>query len=274
MATHHLSRFAPKPVGAQHPRIRELLILRRNAPPSSRRIVVEGAWEHERVLDSGTAIGTVLWCPEAASDRSAEVAERVAERADEVFRISERLLTRLARLGRPDGLLSVVELPAWPPEDLRIGRSSLVLVADGLEYAGNLGTLIRTVDAARADCLVLTSRRARLTHPAVYAASRGLVLTTPVLEFGEIGAAAGWLRRHGFAVHLADPAADRGYRSIRYDGPTAFVVGSEGKGLGPGWYRQGFGTVSIPMLGLADSLNVALSAGLLLFEARARMDGW
>jgi TrmH family RNA methyltransferase len=277
MATHqpyHSYRLARKPIGGQHPRIRELLALRRNPPPSSRQIVVEGAWEHERLLHSGTTIGTFLWCPESASDRSAEVAERVAERATEVFRISERLLTRLARLGRPDGLLSVARLPVWRPDDLHIGPSSLVLVADGVEYAGNLGTLIRTVDAARADCLVLTSRRARLTHPTVYAGSRGLVLTTPVLEFAEIGAAADWLRRHGFVVHLADPAADRGYRSIGYDGPTAFVVGSEGKGLAEGWHRQGFGAVSIPMLGLADSLNVALSAGLLLFEARARIDGW
>ena len=106
MATHHphpLSRFAPKPIGAQHPRIRELLALRRNAPPSSRKIVVEGAWEHERLLGSGTTIGIFLWCPESASDRSAEVAERVAERATEVFR-------------SPNGCS-----PGWPGSAARTG---------------------------------------------------------------------------------------------------------------------------------------------------------
>jgi hypothetical protein len=65
------------------------------------------------------------------------------------------------------------------------------------------------------------------------------------------------------------------YRAAAYRGsPTAFVVGSEGSGLAKVWHEQGFGVVSIPMLGQADSLNVALSAGILLFEARARKDGW
>ena len=102
-----------------------------------------------------------------------------------------------ARLDRP--------APGLEPQEFQFDSSSLVLVADGVEYAGNLGTLIRTVDAARADCLVLTSRRARVNHPSVYTASRGMVLSTPVLEFDDIAAAAGWLRRHEFEVHLADP---------------------------------------------------------------------
>jgi TrmH family RNA methyltransferase len=109
----------------------------------------------------------------------------------------------------------------------------------------------------------------------VYAASRGLVLSTPVLEFDAIPEAAAWLQEHGVDVHLADPSATGSYRVPQYRGkPTAFVVGSEGAGLSKQWHDQGFKKVSIPMLGQADSLNVALSAGILLFEARAHKDGW
>lgn len=270
MAPHSVD---PRPIGSQHPRMRELLALRKNGQPT--RLLIEGAWEHERLLGSGTEIETFLYCPSVATQRATQLAAEVVRRAGEAYTISERLLTRLSRLGRPDGLVSVARLPSWRPDALRFDASSLVLVADGVEYAGNLGTLIRTVDAARADCLVLTSRRARLTHPTVYAASRGMVLSTPVVCFDRIADAAGWLRQHGFRVHLAEPGAESNYRELPYAGsPTAFVVGSEGSGLSAPWRSEGFSTVSIPMLGQADSLNVALSAGLLLFEARARKDGW
>jgi TrmH family RNA methyltransferase len=256
-------------IGAQHPRVRDLLTVRKDGAPG--RIMIEGSWEHDRLLATKTPVETFFWCPEAGTTYAAE---RIAERAAEVYRISEKLLTRLARRTRPDGLISVVRLPVWRPETFRFTNSSLVLVADGVEYAGNLGTLIRTVDAAKADCLVLTSRQARPSHPAVYSASRGTILSTPVLEFGEIAHAARWLRGHGFRLHLADPAATGSYRAGAYDGPTAFVVGSEGSGLSKAWHEQECEAVSIPMLGQADSLNVALSAGILLFEARARKEGW
>jgi RNA methyltransferase, TrmH family len=265
------SRLDARPIGARHPRIRDLVTVRRDAAPG--RIMVEGGWEHDRLLASGIAPDVFFYCPEAAgtTDRAADVAAQ----AREVYRISAKLLARFTRKGRPDGLISIAGLPVWDPDEFSFDDSSLILVADGIEYAGNLGTLIRTVDAARADCLVLTSRRARRTHPSVYAASRGMVLTTPMLEFDHIADAATWLRRHDFEVLLADPAATGGYRVPAYRGrPTAFVVGSEGGGLSPAWHREGFGAVSIPMLGQADSLNVALSAGILLFEARARKNGW
>ena len=265
------SRLDALPIGAQHPRLRELLAVRKDSLPG--RILVEGNWEHSQLLTTPTTVDTFFYCPEAAEDTG--TAERVAARAAEVYRISPKLLARVTRKSRSDGLVSIAQLPVWHPRDFRFDESSLILVADGVEYAGNLGTLIRTVDAARADCLVLTSRRARRSHPAVYAASRGLVLSTPVLEFDDIPAAAGWLRRHGVEVHLADPSATGSYRGPAYRGrPTAFVVGSEGGGLSGVWHRQGFGAVSIPMLGQADSLNVALSAGILLFEARARKSDW
>jgi len=264
-------------IGLQHPVFRDLLTLRKNEGRSAPdRIVVEGAWEHEQLLTSGAVVESFFWCPEASlSERSQRFAEEASSTALAAYRISERALARLTRQGRPDGLVSVARLPTWSPTGFRFGRSALVLVADGVEYAGNLGTLIRTVDAARADCLVLTNRRARRSHPKVLAASRGMVLRTPVLEFDSVTASADWLRTHGFRVLLADPGTSVSYRSVDYaTAPTAIVVGSEGSGLPQEWRSQGFEAVSIPMLGSADSLNVALSAGILLFEARAHKNGW
>ena len=87
-----------------------------------------------------------------------------------------------------------------------------MLVADGIEYAGNLGTLIRTADACAVDALVLTRATARVTHPKAFVASRGTVLTTPVLEYADVASARADLAAAGFTTYVADPAGATSYR--------------------------------------------------------------
>src|SRR6266545_449283 len=175
---------------------------------------------------------------------------------------------------------TAIEAFFWCPEagysDQVVARSesALVLVADGLEIPGNLGTLIRTLDACAADCLVLTNRKVRLTHPKVFRGSHGTSLTVPTIELETPEQTMAWLRERSFEILLADTGGSRHYRTHDYAGRTALVVGNERKGISREWYREGVEAVSIPMLGLTDSLNVAISASLLLYEARAHKDRW
>jgi len=186
--------------------------------------------------------------------------------------ISERVLARIQPEATAPALLSVVPLPRWDPARVLTGSARLVLVADGIEYAGNLGTLVRTADACAVDALVLTRATARVTHPKVFAASRGMVLTTPVLTYRTVAEARADLAGTGFTTYVADPAGATPYRSAGLGaGRTAVVVGSEGDGVSDEW-REGLTRVAIPMRGRADSLNVAASAAVLLFEARATLD--
>lgn len=191
--------------------------------------------------------------------------------ADASYLISERTLRRLHPGLTPPAMLSVVRLPTWNDSALSSSTTGLLLVADGIQYAGNLGTLIRTVDACGADGLLLTNPVARLTNPKVFVASRGTVLSTPVRECQSVEEALGTLRAAGFVVYVADPAAVNPYREIPYGSTRlAVVVGSEGDGVSPGWQDRGHNRVAIPMLGRADSLNVAASAAILLYEARSQ----
>ncbi len=225
-----------------------------------------------------------LWCPGSSDaafgshrrdasgqDRLGECVRAVAAKAQASYQVSERTLARLHPGLTAPAMLSVVRLPSWREETVLTTSAQLLLVADGIEYAGNLGTLIRTVDACGADALVLTRPVARLANSKVFAASRGTVLTTPVLEYSSVAAARVAIESAGFEVLIADPAAMQTYRDITYDGRRlAFVVGSEGRGVSPEWRDPAYSRVSIPMLGSADSLNVAASAAVLLFEAQAR----
>ncbi|MBA2698560.1 MAG: RNA methyltransferase, partial [Nocardioidaceae bacterium] len=156
-------------IGASHPRIKQVIDLQRSTRPNPRLLfVAEGLWAHNALLDADTAIDTFFWCPEAAySDEAVTRSAQVAARAAQTFRISARTLARIAERDKPDGLLSVARLPRWDAASLALPDDALLLVADAVEIPGNLGTLIRTLDAVGADLLVLTNRRTRLTHPKV-----------------------------------------------------------------------------------------------------------
>jgi TrmH family RNA methyltransferase len=263
-----------QPVGASHEDVRRYSRARRNALPRVDHVTtVTGGWAHEVVLGSEAPVEIAFWCPGDRPHPDLEdTAARVMAGAARAFSVSERVLSRLQPGARAPSLLSVVRLPQPDPAQVLTGSARLVLVADGIEYAGNLGTLVRTADACAADALVLTRATARVTHPKVFAASRGTVLTTPVVTFGSVSEARARLAAAGFTAYVADPAGATPYRAAGLGtGPTAVVVGSEGNGVSDEW-REGLTRVAIPMRGRADSLNVAASAAVLLFEARAALD--
>jgi tRNA G18 (ribose-2'-O)-methylase SpoU len=264
-----------QPVGAAHDDVRRYSRARRNVLPRSDHVsAVAGGWAHEAVLAGDATVEVVLWCPgERAHPALEATAAAVADRALRAFRISERTLARLQPEASAPALLSLVRLPHWEAAQVLTGAARLVLVADGIEYAGNLGTLVRTADACAADALVLTNATARVTHPKAFTASRGTLLTTPVLSYPTVAEARADLDAAGFTAYVADPAGATPYRSAGLGrGPTAVVVGSESDGVAAAW-RDGPSRVAIPMRGRADSLNVAASAAVLLFEARAVLDG-
>jgi TrmH family RNA methyltransferase len=266
-----------QPIGVGHPRIRQVMSIQKNSAPNPRKLfIAEGLWAHNLLLTTGTPVEAFFWCPEAAyGDEARTRAEQLAAAAETAYQVSAKTLERISERDKPDGLLSLAYLPRWAPEDVEPGPAALVLVADGMEIPGNLGTLIRTADACGADCLVLTNRRTRLTHPKVFRASQGMVLTVPVVEFDRAEDAVAWLRGHRFEVYLADTEGAGNYRTFAYGGGrTAFVLGAERYGIPKAWYQPDFHRVFVPMLGSADSLNVAISAAVLLYEARAQKDGW
>jgi TrmH family RNA methyltransferase len=262
-------------IGLRHPRVRQVRDVINNAGPNRRRLLVaEGLWAHNVVLDLGVPVDTFLWCPEESySDEAQRRSREMLARARSAYRVSSAVLARICERERPDGMVSLVAMPAWDSARLTFGPNALVLVADAIEIPGNLGTLLRTLDACGADCLVLTNRRTRLSHPKVFRSSRGMNLRVPTIEFETPDGAVDWLIAHGFTVHLAttgERALD--YGAVPFRGRTALVVGNERYGISRPWSEHGFGEVTVPMHGRADSLNVSVSASILLYEVRRRQE--
>jgi len=262
-------------IGLSHPRIKQIVDLQRNtASNRAGMLVVEGLWAHNVVRETGTHVEVFLWCPEATySDEARLRAKQMIALAETSFRISEKTLARISERDKPDGLVSIARMPNWQRGDVAFGDTALVLVADGLEIPGNLGTLLRTMDGVAADCLVLTNRRTRLSHPKVFRGSHGMSLSMPTVDFDEVTEAIDWLAGQNFTVYLADTESAVDYREADYSGRVAIVVGSERYGISKPWYERGFGGVGIPMLGRSDSLNVSISASVLLYQARSAQSG-
>jgi TrmH family RNA methyltransferase len=254
---------AVRQIGPTHDAARLYSRARRNLLPRPDRLVaVAGRWQHEHLARLGVEPVVTLRCGPVP----------FPDIALATYEISEKTLARLHPGLAAPALLSVLRLPAWRRVDVLRPDARLVLVADGIEYAGNLGTLVRTADAAGADGVLLTSATARLTHPKVFEASRGTVLTLPILDYGTVAAARRDLAAAGFTSYVADPAAADSYLDVEYGHrKVAIVVGSEGDGVAREWRTPDLARVSIPMRGRADSLNVAASASILLFDARARL---
>jgi RNA methyltransferase, TrmH family len=146
-------------IGPQHPQIRQVRHAIGNGTRGPRQLLVaEGLWAHKVLVDLGAAVDVFLWCPEAACSPGAqELGAQAAAQAESAYRISPRVLDRLCERERPEGMVSLVALPAWDADRIDLQAEALVLVADAIEIPGNLGSLLRTLDACGADCLIITT---------------------------------------------------------------------------------------------------------------------
>jgi RNA methyltransferase, TrmH family len=260
------------PAGLKHPRVREFLAVKRH--PAGRdlpyAVALEGTWMIRQALVAGVKLQAVFVCP--ALLQGAEglaLARNAVGLGAEGYEVSERILGRLADRDGPDGIAALGRTCPRTLGDIAVSRLTRVMIADGWDLPGNLGTLIRCADGAGASGVLVAEQQFAMSHPLVLKASMGAALAMPVVAVGR-PAAIRWLGERGFRIVAADPAGRRSYRNVDYRGPLAIVVGSERRGLAREWLAAADSIAAIPMLGISDSLNAAVAGALLLYEALAQ----
>lgn len=255
-------------VGRQHPVIHLIRKIRNNAHDGSERLfAAEGLWAHKLLIETGSAIRCVVICPELLySAEALELAESCLDKASAAYIVSGKLFKKISERDGPDGLISLVQLPVYKPESLQIKEKALIVVLDGLENPGNIGTILRTCDGAGADAVFICNRKARMTNPKLIKSSMGAVFTVPVIEFDDTELCIDWLKARNFSIYLADAKAGRTYRDFDYTGNIALVMGSERYGISKKWYSCDPQPISIPMRGICDSLNVGVAASVIIYE--------
>lgn len=179
-------------------------------------------------------------------------------------------LDRLCDGGLHQGIAAyVTERPLIPLEELlrEDGPNPLVILLDGIEDPHNLGAIIRSADGAGATGIVLPKRRSAPLSDAVWRASAGAAAHARICRVSNLVAAMEWLKGKGLWLIGADGGADMPWCEADYTGPVGLVVGREGEGLHQLVRQRCDFLVALPMLGQVSSLNVSVSAGILLYEA-------
>lgn len=183
------------------------------------------------------------------------------------MQVSEAVFHKLAFGSREEGVLGVAEMPQRTLDDLVLPKQNpLVAVLEGVEKPGNIGAVLRSADAASVSALILADAKTDLYNPNAIRASLGTIFTVPLCEATSNDTLA-WLRKNGFRIVVARVDGSVPYSKIDYGGPTAIVLGSESAGLSPAWTAADITAIRLPMLGVADSLNVSVTAAVIFYEA-------
>jgi TrmH family RNA methyltransferase len=252
----------------QNPRLKRLVRLRDRRPRDEEQaFLVEGYREVRRALEKQVRLDEVYFAPDwfLGENERALLAEAEAAGA-KLYELSKDAFAKVAYRERPDGLLAVA--PQWKRSlaDLVLGKAPFLLVVEAIEKPGNLGTILRSADAAGCDAVIVCDPVTDLFNPNVVRASTGVLFSVPC--FVEDSAAVlTWLRSKGIRTVATTPAATALYSDSDLTGPLAIVMGSEQYGLSEFWLKHADLPVRIPMAGQADSLNVAMAALITLFEA-------
>jgi TrmH family RNA methyltransferase len=164
-------------------------------------------------------------------------------------------------------VLAIVRTPATDLARLPVPSDPLILVAEDVEKPGNLGAILRSADGAGADAVIAASPRTDLFNPNTIRASLGTIFAVP-LAAAPTDEVIAWLRQRGIRIVAARVDATRLATESDLTGPLAIAVGAEAEGLSSAWSAAGIEAVRLPMLGVADSLNVAAASAVLLYEAR------
>ncbi|NQU41000.1 MAG: RNA methyltransferase [Lentisphaerae bacterium] len=258
----------------QNPRVKFAVKLRqRSHRDDATLMLIEGYREIKRALDNTHPIGEFYTCRALfqGSNEDALIAQAVAQGAEH-FECTEAVFRKMAYRDRPEGLLATAHHLTHSLADLADCPTPLVVVAEAIEKPGNLGTILRSADAAGADAVLVCDRCTDLHNPNVVRASIGILFALPVIEVSSAEAIA-WLRARDIQIVATTPHTDLIYTEADLTKGTALVMGTEQVGLTSIWLEAADIQVRIPMLGQADSLNVAAATTLLLYEA-ARQRGF
>lgn len=282
---------------AQNRKVKELLTLveKSKARSAAGLFVVEGQRELGHCLDAGFIPETLFICGEVMAvqnnavngAKTGHLTENIEGKdgLDELIAKAEALNPRLgvvqipaflyekvAYRGSTEGIIAEVHSVPRALEDLRLGERPLVMVLESVEKPGNLGAVLRSADAAGADAVIVCDPLTDIWNPNLIRSSVGAVFSVPVAVCTSADAIA-FLKKRGIRILTAQLQDSEWYYDTDMTGATALVMGTESTGLTQAWRDSADAHIKIPMLGRLDSLNVSVSAAVLLYEAVRQRKG-
>jgi RNA methyltransferase, TrmH family len=263
---------APLISSSSNPLVKRVRALaRRKERESQNAFFVDGIQLVWQALDAGAPVETLVVARESlkSADALARVERAVAEGVP-VAEVSGEVFQSISQRDNPSGLGAIVAITEQRLDDMAIASDSVVVAVEDIGNPGNLGTIVRTADGAGATAVAIVGDATDPHHPAAVKASMGTLFSVPVCRVPDVDALVEWARSNGLSLVTTSARARTSYSEARYDLPALLLLGSEGAGLAPEVVSLGDAQVRIEMSGTATSLNVAVAAGILLYEIRRR----
>ena len=254
----------------QNPLIRKLLLLKekKKGRNKSGLFVLEGLREFLMAIKGSYHIQTVFFNSDILSEHRLFELIKGMPANPELIEVSREVYQRIAYREKTEGILAIARTKTHALDQLQIKRTHpLILVAEAPEKPGNIGALLRTADAADLDAVIITNPRGDLYNPNVIRSSVGCVFTVPVV-MATNKEVIDFLKKKGIRIIAASLDASVQYTEQDYSPASAIVVGTESAGLTEEWIKHTDVRVVIPMEGEIDSMNVSVSAAILIFEAK------
>ena len=221
--------------------------------------VVEGRRELMHCLEAGYEVVETFMLADQT-----DLAEQ--DRLGNILTVSPQVYEKMAYRGSTEGVMAVVREKSLSLEDLQLGAAPLIMVLERVEKPGNLGAVLRSADAAKADAVIICDPLTDLYNPNLIRSSIGAIFSVPCVACSSETCIA-FLKDHGIQILTAQLQDSSLYYDTDMLGGTAIVMGTESTGLTDVWRQAADAHIRIPMLGQLDSLNVSVSAAILLFEA-------
>ena len=253
----------------QNPLIKQIGLL--GAKPKARReeglFVAEGLRETALAMDAGYEALQVLFDPaHTPEELISRLCSRSKHGAPEPTAVNSAVFEKIAYRSGVPNVLVLFKVRALDAQQVSLPENPLVLVLEAIEKPGNLGAILRTADAAGVHAVLVCDPAVDLYNPNAIRASLGALFTLPVLVLGS-EAAWSWLHERHIPVFATWLEAGRSLYTCDLTGPVAVVMGAEATGISPFWVEKADERIIIPMQGKVDSMNVAASTAILLFEA-------
>lgn len=215
------------------------------------------------------------WIDKVYVSESMEKDDEVMEKARQTSweNVTDSVFRQMSDTQTPQGVMTVLRKPLYQPEDILKNRNPLLMVLEDLQDPGNAGTIFRTAEGAGVDGIFLTKTCVDITNPKVIRATMGSVYRMPFVYVEDVVSLKESLRDRGirfFAAHLQGKNA---YHQESYKEGSAFLIGNEGKGLTEAAAEAADCLIRIPMCGKLESLNAAMAAGILMYEAARQRRG-
>lgn len=252
----------------QNAKIKRLMQLQQKSTErrSAGLFVVEGAREVLHCLHSGYELDTLFVCPEILQSYEGAAELLSLAREEQGYEVSPKVYSRMAYREGTEGVIAQMKVKTTHLEDLKLPEEPLLMVLERVEKPGNLGAVLRSADAAAADAVIVCDPLTDLYNPNLIRSSIGAIFTVPTVACTSEECIS-FLKRKNIQILTAQLQDSSLYYNTDMRRGTAIVTGTESTGLTNVWRNVADVHIRIPMKGQLDSLNVSVSAAILLFEA-------